>query len=229
MRHLRHIVLAATMVGLSLAVAAPFASAQDSQRGGAQVVAPAGTWDGTTAGEMLGEAWYRVLSLPVAENPFFGNGDPCMRMGRTGGVLFPVADGATCTVNRGTPILITGLTTECSNAEPPPYYGRDEAAQRACALAGDEAAAASLITIDGRSPVDVRDPRYGVFSPQRKVKLPAENILGIGPRTITFTAHGWMAFVVDLAPGLHEIRSYNTFLDGSDPYVFSKFINVVRR
>jgi hypothetical protein len=27
------------------------------------------------------------------------------------------------TVNRGTPILITGLTTGCSNAEPPPFYG----------------------------------------------------------------------------------------------------------
>jgi hypothetical protein len=59
------------------------------------------------------------------------------------------------------------------------------------------------------------------------VKVPAENGFGIAPRTITFTAHGWMAFVVDLAPRLHEIRSYNTFLDGSDPYVFSKFINVV--
>jgi hypothetical protein len=88
-----------------------------------------GNWDGTTAGEILGEAWYRVFSLPVAENPFFGNGDPCMRMGRTGGVLDPVGDGVTCTVNRSTPILITGLTTECSNAEPPPYYGVDEAAQ----------------------------------------------------------------------------------------------------
>lgn len=228
MRHLRHIVLAAAVVGLSLTVAAPFASAQDSQQGDARVVAPTGTWDGTTAGEMLGEAWYRVYSLPVAENPFFGNGDHCMRLGRTGGVLFNASIERTCTVKRGTPVLINGLFTACSNAEPPPYYGANEAAQRACALASDESAAASVVTIDGRSPVDVRDPRYGVFSPQSKVKLPAENILGIAPRTITFTAHGWMAFVVDLPPGPHEIRSYNTFLDGSDPYVFSKFIDVVR-
>jgi hypothetical protein len=226
MRHLRHIVLAATLVGLSLAVAAPFASAQDSQEGGARVVAPTGTWDGTTAGEMLGEAWYRVFSLPVDENPFFGNGDPCWQLGRTGGILFNASIERPCTVKRGTPVLINGLTTACTNADQPPSL--DEAAQRACALAGDESAEASVVTIDGRSPVDVRDPRYGVFSPQRKVKVPAENGFGIAPRTITFTAHGWMAFVVDLAPGLHEIRSYNTFLDGSDPYVFSKFINVVR-
>ena len=36
MRHLRHIVLAATVVGLSLTFAAPLASAQDSRRSGAR-------------------------------------------------------------------------------------------------------------------------------------------------------------------------------------------------
>jgi hypothetical protein len=48
------------------------------------------------------------------------------------------------------------------------------------------------------------------------------------PRQITFSAHGGMVFVVDLAPGVHAIRSYNTFEDGS-VQDFTKHVKVIQR
>ena len=89
----------------------------------------------------------------------------------------------------------------------------------------------SLISVDGGRPVDARDRRFSVFSPQRTVRLPPENILEIPPPPgpITLTAHGWMAMIVDLPLGLHAIRSANTWVDGSEPYIFTKYVNVVRR
>src|SRR3954469_23403128 len=96
MRHLRHTGLAALGVGLGLAIAlfaVPVASGHDAEQSGGRVVAPTGTWDGRTAGELLGDVWYRLYSLPVADNPWFGNGDPCFRLGRRGGVLYPANGG----------------------------------------------------------------------------------------------------------------------------------------
>jgi hypothetical protein len=232
-RRLRHIRLAALAVGLGLAVtllAAPVASGHANQSG-ARIVAPTGTWDGRTAGELLGEVWYRLYSLPAADNPWFFNGDPCFRLGRRGGVLYPANPGLDrlCTVKQGIPVYVQGISTAWSSAEDP--YPRTEATQRALALASDETAAKSLISVDGGTPVDVRARRFGVFSPQRTLRLPAENILEIPPprKPITLTAHGWMAMLVDLPLGLHAIRSETTWVDGSEPYIFTKYVNVVRR
>jgi hypothetical protein len=179
----------------------------------------------------MGDAWYRLYSLPAAENPWFGNGDPCFRLGRTGGVLYPANGGLDrlCTVRQGTPVYVNGLFCAWSSAEDP--FPQDEASQRALCFDFDKTVAKSLVSIDGGRPVDVRDRHFSVFSPQRSVQLPPDNLLEIPPppEPITFSGHGWMAMVVDLPPGLHAIRSANTWIDGSEPYIFTKFVNVVRR
>jgi hypothetical protein len=72
MRHLRHLVLAALAVAMCTA---PVASAHAQRTGGGHLVPPNARVDGLTAGDVMGEAWYRNLALPVAENPLFGNGD----------------------------------------------------------------------------------------------------------------------------------------------------------
>jgi hypothetical protein len=235
MRHLRHIGLAALAVGLGLAVtlfAAPVASGHPAKQSGGRIIAPTGTWDGRTAGELLGDVWYRLYSLPAPDNPVFGNGDACFRLGRTGGVVYltnSFPPDHLCNVKQGTPVYINGLFTAWSSAEDP--YPRDEATQRALALASDETAATALISVDGGRPVDARDRRFSVFSPQRTVQLPRENILEIPPppRPITLTAHGWMAMIVDLPPGLHAILLETTWVDGSEPYIRTRYVNVVRR
>ena len=40
------------------------------------------------------------------------------------------------------------------------------------------------VTVDGGDPVEIRTPRFELFSPQRTVLLPADNFLGLrwGPR-----------------------------------------------
>lgn len=228
MGHVRRIAFALVIFAVGLVVASA-ASAQSSPQGGPRFVPPAGTWDGMAAGDLMEELWYRVYTLPVEEGPFGDNGDRCMRLGRTGGILFPAnaPRERPCIVERGTPVFINGLSTAWSSFEDP--FPRDEATQQALSLASDESAAASIVTIDGRGALDVRKARYGVFGPQRVGKLPRDNIFGLPPQAFTVSSHGWMVFVLDLPVGLHAIQSYNTFTDGSEPYVFTKFVKVVQR
>jgi hypothetical protein len=71
MRHLRRTVLAAVAVALCVA---PVAGAHDPHRDrGGAVVAPA-------KDKWLGESWAQLYSLPVSENPFRGNGNPCLTL-----------------------------------------------------------------------------------------------------------------------------------------------------
>jgi hypothetical protein len=95
--------------------------------------------------------------------------------------------------------------------------GRPRSASR---WKSDEAATASIVTLDGRGALNARDPLYGALS-QKSVKLPRDNVFGVPPQRITLSAHGLMVFVLDLAPAVHAIGSYNTFGDGS-VYDFTK-------
>ena len=71
MRHLHWIVLAAVAVALW---AAPVAGAHDPHKDhGGAVVAPA-------KDKWLGESWAQIYSLPLSENPFAGNGNPCLTL-----------------------------------------------------------------------------------------------------------------------------------------------------
>ena len=105
-------------------------------------------------------------------------------------------------------------------------YPHDEATQQRLALECDETVKTSIVTVDGYGRLNVRDPLYGALSPQKSAKLPAPNFFGVPPKRITLSAHGWVVFVLDLAPGIHAIRSYNTFDDGS-VYDFTKYVNVI--
>ena len=113
MRHLRHIALAALAVAMC---AAPAAGAHDRGKGGGHLLPPSARVDGLTGGEVMGEAWYRNLTLPVAENPLFGNGEQCARLGRKGKVLLAIG-AQPCTVPEGTTVYIIGITNLCDNVE----------------------------------------------------------------------------------------------------------------
>jgi len=221
MRHLFLAVLAALAAMLCMTPLARGASLED----GVRLVAPTQSFDGRTGGELLGDVWGRIYAEPRPDNPWFGNGDPCTRMGSTGNVVFIAHNESLCTVHEGTLVLIHAFFATCDNVSPPPDYGADEATQRACALAYTGGVQVGLVSVDGGEPFDLRKARYGVYSPQRAVQLPAANFLGIPPQPATFTAHGWVAVLAGLRPGLHTIRSENTFADGS--YIFTKLVNVL--
>jgi hypothetical protein len=122
-------------------------------------------------------------------------------------------------------VFHNGLSAVQSSIEAP--YPRDEATQQRLALELDETVDTSIVTVDGGKAVNVHDPLYGALSPQKSVKLPRDNVFGVPPQRITLSAHGWMVFVLDLPPGVHAIRSYNTFKDGS-VYDFTKYVKVIR-
>jgi hypothetical protein len=215
MRHFRRTVLAALAVALC---AAPAAAAHGPRPHASPVVAPA-------RGGLLGEMWAQALSLPVPENPFAGNGNPCLSLG--GNVLQAIVgpeQTVTCTAKQGT-VLFTGWGTECSDVEAPPFYGVDEAAQRACALASDQNVEALRITVDNGRPVDVYAPRFELFSPQRTVQMPADNLFGIPPQRVTFTVHAWAAIVRKLRPGRHTIASEVMTTDFTA--TFTHIVNIV--
>jgi hypothetical protein len=226
MRHLRHIVLAALAIALC---APPVASAGDHRPRGGQLVPPRATVDRVTGGDAMGESWYRAYTLPAAENPYFGNGEPCVRLGRTGSILLGIDwQPVPCAVEQGTTVLVWGITWACDNASEvvdPSSYGADEAAQIRCALAGlREKVQSSVLTIDGAKPVDLDVRRYLICSPQRQVQLRADNPFGYTPGPATFTACGWVAWLKHLPPGQHTIRTETSFTDGVEE--ISLVINV---
>jgi hypothetical protein len=83
------------------------------------------------------------------------------------------------------------------------------------------------VTVDGRT-VDIFKPQFEVFSPQTTVRLPPDNVFGVGPRTATITAFGWKVAVRNLRVGRHVITTEITFADGGS-FPFDHFINIVPR
>jgi hypothetical protein len=230
MRHLRRIVLATVAVALCAPSVAGAHST--SKLGGGVLVPPYAKVDGLTGGDAMGEMWYRGYTLPAAENQGFGNGKPCVRLGRTGNILVGAEfQPGPCSVNQGTTVLIWGITSTCDNFDPlNGYYGADEAAQRECAVTTLAPYVEAIrLTVDNGEPVDFHSRRFAIFSPQRKVLVRADNPFGLPAGRGTFTAWGWVAWLKDLSPGRHMIRSEAAFNDGSDPHESSLVINVIQR
>jgi hypothetical protein len=195
---------------LALMAAVPAAAAPPPD---GQLVPASGRLAGLTGGQLLGEELRQLFELPVAQNPFAGNGGSCFGTGNKDKVLIvwtrPTPD--TCTVKPGTPIFLFTYVGSCSNTEQPPSFGGEtEAGQRSCALAllkQPGVPSAIRVSIDGRPPVDIKSDRYLAVSPQVTVNLPNPNILGVptSPPT-TFVAAAWVAMIRPLPPGTHTIR-----------------------
>ena len=131
-------------------------------------------------------------------------------------VLAPAMDQGgeiSCTVGRNTSILPLGLVGECSDAEEPPFFGATQRERRACAIAGDDGLTVNEVGIDGLL-YDTNG--YRVQSPDRKVRLPADDLFELDASTMRFTGDGWAALIEPLPPGDHVItvRSAGTLFNG---------------
>ena len=203
MAHLRRIVLAGLAVALC---AVPVAAADGSdEHGRSAAVVPVHQVDGTPAGEFIGAGFARDYTTPAGEVP---PGDPCETVGdkHQALVMGPTGETTTCTVDRRTQLVIFGLGGACSDVEPDPFFGADEAAQRACVLAFDhEFVTALRVTVDDDTPVDVRKPRFEVISPQQMLQIPPDNAFGLPAGPATLVAHAWMAQLRTLRPGQHTV------------------------
>ena len=161
---------------------------------------------GNASAYLLADWWEVGLRAPVTENPFTGTADPCVKLNRH--VLGPVFAGSDpvltmdCAVPRNTWILAVTFTTECSDAEEPPFFGATPRARRACAIAANEGITDNTVAIDGKV-YDVS--RYRYQTPDRKVRLPEDDLFGVDADTLRFGADGWAPLIEPLKPGRHVI------------------------
>ena len=152
---------------------------------------------------LLTEWWANALETPVPENPLTGNGDPCIKLAPhvLGPAFIPEGE-ISCTVRPGTFIFAITFTSECSDAEAPPFFGATPRARRACAIAADDGITTNEIVIDGKT-YDVS--RHRVQSFDRKVRLPEDDLFGVDADRLRFTADGWAPLIAPLKPGHHTV------------------------
>jgi hypothetical protein len=219
--------LAALTVLLSLGLALGPATAATAHRTH-HVVKILGSGDpgGLNAGRYLGEFWAGYAATPVDQLP------GCARLGPRDRVLYVPDFAAVCTTLEGDPLFVEGLTTVISNIEQP--FSSDAATQAQTARDFDHGAALEIhLAVDGGTPVDLRVPRFEVVTSQQTVQLPENNVYGPGvePQVITLTAHGWLATVRGLRPGLHHIVRTGVFDFGDGPTadVYDQTVRVLPR
>jgi hypothetical protein len=223
MRHLRQIVPCVLLAALC----APSVAAAHGPSKVGRLVPPAARVDGLTGGQALGLAWERVYTLPEARSPAVGNGEPCLRLGRTGSILVGVAyQPVPCTVKQGTTVLVWGIVNSCSDVEEEEFFAVGRAAQRRCASNFRPFVTSVDLTVDGVGPIHLMTRRFEAFSPFMRVQVQAGHpFYDAGPAT--FTAWGWVAWLKHLPPGRHTIVTETGFIDTDELHVISLVVDVV--
>jgi len=128
-----------------------------------------------------------------------------------------------CTLPTGTGVFVQSLGNECSNVEPPPFFGATEAELRACAAAGYEAFfgdATQSITVDGVTVSGFED-RYRTQTPLFSYTLPPDNLYGLPPANALAISDGAAVIVKPLPPGEHRIVVHIEALGGTVELVYN--------
>jgi hypothetical protein len=149
----------------------------------------------------LSALWYKVLTTPDPENPFGSGGTAKSCLNITPSLLAPFGPGQvpSCTAHRGTYLVVTPWTTECSTFESP---GENPLELRTCAEDADAGVTNVRLIVDHQ---DVHTDE--VDTVLLNVKLPADNLFGLpaGSRGQS-VGHGWVAVLRPMAPGTHVIN-----------------------
>jgi hypothetical protein len=112
-----------------------------------------------------------------------------------------------CTLPAGTALFILTVANECSDIEPPPFFGTTEAELRECAASGfDEFFSGPVsLTVDGVAVQNLRS--FRTQTPLFQYTLPVDNLYGF-PAGTTATAainDGMFVMLKPLHPGQHTI------------------------
>ncbi len=168
--------------------------------------------------------WFKwFMEIPVPENPALDETGANCNVGQTGRVWFTAATlelttTRSCTISAKQAVLVFAVGNECSDIEPPPFFGDNEADLRECAAAGfDEFwPSAPAITVDGVAVPDIT--RFRKQTPLFSYTLPEDNLLGVPAGTTATKAisDGIAVMLKPLDAGRHRIViSYTSpFLPG---------------
>ena len=199
-------------VMLCLAAAASSAFAQAGGNANPGVLPPNSSPHGHTYAEWNALWWRWFLALPLDSNP--ANGADCST-GQVGSVWFLVGiPGPTtiyCTVPNGKMLFFPVINTECSNLEPPQFFGVTEADRRACAKKIADGAANLSVTIDGEPVQNLKN--YRSSSPDFTFVVPPKNVLGIPPGSGLSVGDGYYLMLAPLSTGTHTIHLTGSFPD----------------
>lgn len=111
----------------------------------------------------------------------------------------------TCDVPQGAFLLMNPGGSECSNVEPEPFFGADEADLLACVNETFELLTYVEVTFNGKTVTDLDD--YIVTTPL--THLPANNLLS--PDPALSRDKGYFMVIHPLSRGTHTLRAYDEF------------------
>ena len=216
MRHLLHTMMGGVVVaGLSvgLGLVSPTATAHGKSQAGSSHrahIVPADRADGRTGSQLLAETWTHIYRIHTSEPQ-----PNCSYAGRTDHVLIAGSAAEVCRVKRGYPVMYFFGST-CDPISPEPWYAVGRREQRRCALKFDRSFIVGMhLRVDHGRNLNLRRARFELFTGQRHVVVPVDNIWGEAAGPTTFTAHAWGAFVEHLALGEHTTVLTSDFSDGS--------------
>jgi hypothetical protein len=126
----------------------------------------------------------------------------------------------TCNVPQGTFLVFNPGGSECSNMEPEPFFGVDEADLLACVNETFGLLTYLEITFNGTTVKDLDS--YIVTTPL--THLPANNLLG--PDPALSRDKGFFLVIAPLSRGTHTLHAYDEFFDGAFKAGITYTINV---
>jgi hypothetical protein len=178
------------------------------------VLPPDAEIDGHSLAEWGARQFQWMSSIPDATNPYFDQTGEHCGYGQSGDVFFlassPVSVERACTVTSRVAIFVPILVTVCDTVQPPPFFGRDEAAMAKCAVRNEDnilkatdLAAGMELAVDGQVVPDLQS--YRVTTPLFALNLPADNMLATSVLVGSAVGNGYQVLLAPLSEGDHTI------------------------
>ncbi len=170
---------------------------------------PTAMIQGKSLAEWSALSWKMLYEIPIPQSPFLNNAPNCVSRAYGNVLVMNGNWGApiNCTVPAGMFIMFSGMGSACSNREPEPTYGSDEAELYECVTQDLFAFTNLKASIDG---VPLQNPeRYVVLSPLWSFTFPEDNISGLPAGTDGIgMGKSFNLMLVPLSVGQHTLYAY---------------------
>jgi hypothetical protein len=160
---------------------------------------------------LTAEWWKTYVSIPASEDPAsrcdLGIDNVVFLGATTGGSVK-----RSCTLPAGTSILVPLINVECSSLDPPPFFGRTPAEQRACAEGFADDFTDLFLTINKVSVGNLS--RLRVQSQPFTFSPVEGNMFGIPAGTGGSVSDGYWALIGPLAAGKYDVSFGGSYPPG---------------